>query len=141
MAGGPTVDRTAPSKWSVAMVAIPTAVVALAVNLAIRALALGPFEVPAPALPLMPLIIASVGAVLGPALGCYLAFRRPGPDSMRKFLLPGAGFALMGIVIEMIRFAADHGDFGALSVGASQGLVAIGLALPILLRLVAHDRG
>ena len=67
------------------MVTIPTAVVALLVNLAIRALALGPFQVPAPALPLAPLIIASVGAVLGPALGCYLAFRRPGSDSMRKF--------------------------------------------------------
>jgi hypothetical protein len=123
------------------MVAIATAIVVLVVNLAIRALALGPFQVPASALPLMPLIMASVGAVLGPALGCYLAFRCPGPDSMRKFLLPGAGFALMGIVIEMIRFAADHGDFVALAVGASQGLVAIGLALPILLRLVAHDRG
>ena len=46
----------------------------------------------------------------------------------------------MGIVIEMFRFA-DHGDRGALSVGAAQVLVAIGLALPVLLRLVAHDRG
>lgn len=120
------------------MVSVPTALVALVLNLGIRAVAVSRAALPVETLPLPGLIIASVMPVFGPALGCYLAFRHPGPNSMRQFLLPGAAFVLMGFVIEVIRFAMDHHHVGALIVGASQGLIATGLALPVLLRLVVQ---
>ena len=136
---GRTVDRMGPSTWAVAAVAIPTTAVALLLNLAIRAVAVGRFGVPAPALPLLAVIMPSLGAVLGTSLGWYLAFRRPGPNSMRNFLLPGVGFTLMGIAVEVVRFSTDHGHLGALVVGASHGLVAIALATIALLWLLGVE--
>jgi hypothetical protein len=120
------------------MVSVPTAVVALVLNLGIRAVAVSQAGLPVETVPLPGLIIASVMPVFGPAFGCYLAFRHPGPNSMRQFLLPGAAFVLMGFVIEVIRFAMDHQHIGALVIGGSQGLITTGLALPVLLRLVAQ---
>jgi hypothetical protein len=120
----------------VAAVAIPTAVLALLVNLGTRNLAVARLGIPADALPLAGLVAASVMPVLGPSLGYYMAFRRPGPNGMRKFLLPGAALVCMGILIEVGRFAAQHHDVRALGVGASQGIVATALVLPLLLRLV-----
>jgi hypothetical protein len=130
---------TGPRGWAVIAVAVPTTIAALLLNLAARALALGPFEIPAAALPMLPLVMATLGSVLGPSFGCFMAFRRPDPHSMMKFLLPCAGFALAGILIEVVRFGADHRHLGALLVGVSQGVVAIGLALAALLWLLAVD--
>jgi hypothetical protein len=140
MARGPGAGPTGLSKRRIAMVAIPTAVAALTANLGIRAVAVDQFDVPAGALPLAGLIIASVMPVFGPAFGCYVAFRHPDPNSMMKFLLPGAALVLMGILIEVGRFALQHHHVGALVVGGSQGILATGLALPLLLRLVARSR-
>jgi hypothetical protein len=138
MARRPGAEPTGLTKRRIAMVAIPTAVAALTVNLGIRAVAVGQFEVPAQALPLAALVMASVMPVFGPAIGCYVAFRHPSPNSMRKFLLPGAALALMGVLIEVVRFAVSHHHPGALVVGGFQGVIATGLALPLLLRLVAR---
>jgi len=126
------------TKQRIAMVAVPTAVGALMVNLGIRAVAVGQFAIPAGALPLAGLIIASVMPVFGPAFGCYVAFRHPDPNSMTKFLLPGAALVTMGVLIEVGRFALQHHHVGALMVGGTQGIIATGLAVPLLLRLVAR---
>lgn len=136
----PAVDRMGPSRQSIVALAVPALLLALAVNFGVRAVALVWFDVPAATLPLAPLILASVGATLGPAFGCYMAFRRPVPQSMRKFLLPGAALTLLGLALEVARFGAGHRHWGALLVGASQGLVAIALVLPVLLWRVAAYR-
>jgi hypothetical protein len=128
-----------PSIGRIAAVALPTAVLALLLNMLTRAAAIGPGGVPAEALPLAGLIAASVMPVLGPSLGYYMAFRNPGPNSMRKFLLPGAALVTMGILIEVGRFVAQHHHVRALLVGGTQGIVATALILPLLLWLVPHE--
>jgi hypothetical protein len=139
MAGRAALDRAGPGGGAVIAVAVPTLVAALLLNLAVRALALGPFEVPASALPVLPLVMATLGSVLGPSFGCFMAFRRPDPRAMMKFLLPCAGFAVVGVLIEVARFGAGHRHLGALLFGTSQGVLAIGLALAALLWLLAVD--
>jgi hypothetical protein len=140
MEKNPGVEKAGPSLGSVAIVALPTAALSLGLNLGVRALAVDALPIPAATLPFMPLFMASVCAVLGPAVGCYLAFRRPGPGAMKKFLLPGVILVTMGLGLEVIRFATTHRNPAALAVGLSQGLVATGLAIPILLWLVSRTR-
>jgi len=128
-----------PSIGRIAAVALPTAVVVLLLNIAARAVATSSFGIPPEALPLAGLIAASVMPVLGPSVGYYMAFRSPGPNSMRKFLLPGAALVCMGMLIEVGRFVAQHHHTGALLVGGSQGIVATVFILPLLLLLVPRS--
>jgi hypothetical protein len=123
----------------IAAVCIPTAVLALLLNMLTRALAISRLGIPAEALPLAGLVAASVMPVLGPSIGYYMAFRKPGPNSMRKFVLPGVVLVSMGIMIEVGRFAFQHHHVGALAVGGSQGIVATALILPLLLGLVPRN--
>lgn len=121
-----------------ATVAIVVAVASFAINLGIRAVAVGRFAVPAAALSLAGVFIASVMPVLGLAFGCYMAFRDPAPGSMRSFLLVSAAFLLVGSLIPMVLFATVHHHVGALAVSESEALIATVLVLPPLLRLVAR---
>jgi len=126
------------SKRRIAMVAVPALVAALAINLGIRALAVGRFEVPAGALPFVFVIFVSFMSVFGPAFGCYMVFRHPSPTSMRNFLLVGTTLALMGVLAQVVRFAAIHHHVRGMVVGVFLELVGLGLSVPLLLRLVAR---
>jgi hypothetical protein len=135
MAGRRTVEPARLSIARIAAVAIPGAIVAVLVNLAIRALAMERFGVPAEALPLPGVIIGSAMPVLGPAFGFYMAFRPPTPNSMRNFLLVSALLTVMGGLIQLVPYSKAH-HVGGLLVGEFQGLLATGLALFLLLRFV-----
>lgn len=135
MAGEPTVEPAGLSKSRIVAVAIPGAIVAVLLNLAIRAVAMARLGVPAEALPLPGVIIGSAMPVLGPAFGFYMAFRPPTPNSMRNFLLVSAALTVMGGLIQLVPFAKAH-HVGGLLVGEFQGLLATGIALFLLLRFV-----
>jgi hypothetical protein len=113
-------------------VALPIAAAAFAINAAIRAFALGRFDVPAAALPLAGTFMGSVMPVLGPAFGCYMAFRDPGRDSMKNFLLVSAVLVFIGPAVQLVLFTTIHHHVRALTFGLIQGALATALALPAL---------
>lgn len=135
MTGRPTVGPAGMSGARVATVAIPGAVAAVVLNLAIRAWAMDRLGVPAQALPLPGVIIGSAMPVLGPAFGFFMAFRPPTPNSMRNFLLVSAALTVMGGLIQLVPYSQAHSVTGLL-VGEVQGLLATGIALFLLLRFV-----
>ena len=79
-------------------------------------------------------LMATVPAVLGNALGFYMSYRRHDPRADLKFLAPAAGFyaAFMAIPVWGL---ISGGTFTAFAVGATINTVAVAIAVPALLAL------
>ena len=79
-------------------------------------------------------LMATVPAVLGNALGFYMSYRRHDPRADLKFLAPAAGFyaAFMAIPVWGL---ISGGTFTAFAVGAILNTVAVAVAVPAFLAL------
>ena len=79
-------------------------------------------------------LMATVPAVLGNALGFYMSYRSYDPRALVKFLAPAAGFyaAFMAIPVWGL---ISGGTFTAFAVGAIINTVAVAIAVPALLAL------
>jgi hypothetical protein len=79
-------------------------------------------------------LMATVPAVLGNALGFYMSYRRYDPQALVKFLAPAAGFyvAFMSIPVWAL---ISGGTYTAFAVGAILNTVAVAIAVPALLAL------
>lgn len=79
-------------------------------------------------------VLATVPAVLGNALGFYMSYRRYDPRALVKFLAPAAGFYVAFMSIPVWGLLAG-GTFTAFAVGATLNTVAVVVAVPALLAL------
>ena len=79
-------------------------------------------------------VLATVPAVLGNALGFYMSYREPDPRADLKFLAPAAGFYLVFMSIPVWGLASG-GTLTAFAVGATLNTVAVAVAVPALLAL------
>ncbi len=79
-------------------------------------------------------LMSTVPAVLGNALGFYLSYRRPDPRALVKFLAPAAGFYAAFMSIPVWGLLAG-GTLTAFAVGAIINTVAVAIAVPALLAL------
>ena len=79
-------------------------------------------------------VLATVPAVLGNALGFYMSYRRYDPRALVRFLAPAAGFyvAFMSIPVWGL---ISGGTLTAFAVGAVLNTVAVAVAVPALLAL------
>jgi len=130
--------QAALSKHRLFMIALPAALAALLINVAVRIVAVVWWNIPEGALSLMGLFVGSIMPALGPAFGCYMIFRHPKPTSMRRFLAMVGVLVFIGPIINLVLYLAVHHNLPALGVGVTQGLIATVLAVPRL-ALMAHE--
>lgn len=88
----------------------------------------------APALGLVTVLMMSVPAVLGNALGFYMSYRRYDPRADLKFLAPAAGFYVAFMVPHVWGLLAG-GTFAAFAVAAILNTVPVAIAVTTLLAL------
>ncbi len=79
-------------------------------------------------------VLATLPAVLGNALGFYMSYRRYDPRADLKFLAPAAGFfvAFMSIPVWGL---ISGGTITVFAVAATLNIVAVAVAVPALLAL------
>lgn len=110
--------------------------IAFAVNMLIANVAPPAFGVPGEVsqFGFAKVLMATVPAVLGNALGFYMSYRRYDPRALLKFLAPAAGFyaAFMSIPVWGL---ISGGTLTAFAVGAIINTVAVAIAVPALLAL------
>lgn len=80
------------------------------------------------------IVLATVPAVLGNALGFYMSYRSFDPRALVKFLAPAAGFYVAFMSIPVLGLISG-GTFTAFAVGAILNTVAVAIAVPALLAL------
>ena len=109
---------------------------ALSLNVLLAGVAPTAFGVPSDlsVLGLNRLMWATIPAVLGNALGFYLAYRAPHPRALRKFLVPAAAFYGLFMIPHLWALLAG-GTLGAFGVGALISTVPVALAVPVFLGL------
>jgi uncharacterized membrane protein len=79
-------------------------------------------------------VLATVPAVLGNALGFYMSYRRYDKRALVKFLAPAAGFFVAFMSIPVWGLLAG-GTFSAFAVASILNVVAVAVAVPALLAL------
>ena len=79
-------------------------------------------------------LLASVPAVLGNALGFYMSYRHYDPRALVKFLAPAAGFFLAFMVPPVWGLLAG-GTFAAFAVTSLLNIVPVAIVVPALLSL------
>ena len=79
-------------------------------------------------------VLATVPAVLGNALGFYMSYRRHDPRADLKFLAPAAGFYVVFMSIPVWGLVSG-GTVTAFAVGAIINTVAVAVAVPAFLAL------
>ena len=79
-------------------------------------------------------LMATVPAVLGNALGFYMSYRKYDPRALVKFLAPAAGFFVAFMSIPFYGLLAG-GTFTAFAVASALNVVAVAVAVPALLAL------
>lgn len=84
-------------------------------------------------------LLASVPAVLGNALGFYLSYRSPHPRALTKFLAPAAGFFVAFMVPPVWALLAG-GTAATFAVASLLNIVPVAIALPALLALRPEAR-
>ena len=79
-------------------------------------------------------VLATVPAVLGNALGFYMSYRSHHPRALVKFLAPAAGFYVAFMAIPLWGLISG-GTLTAFAVGSALNTVAVAVAVPALLAL------
>ncbi|QIN77440.1 hypothetical protein GBA65_01755 [Rubrobacter marinus] len=79
-------------------------------------------------------VLATIPAVLGNALGFYMSYRSYDPRALVKFLVPAAGFFVAFMSIPVWGLLAG-GTVTAFVVAATLNVVAVAVAVPALLAL------
>lgn len=79
-------------------------------------------------------VLATLPAVLGNALGFYMSYRRYDPGADLKFLAPAAGFFVAFMMLPVWGLVAG-GTITAFAVAASLNVVSVAVAVPALLAL------
>lgn len=93
----------------------PLLVLAFLVNATIVAVSIQAFNVPATndMLDFPVLLFASIGPVIGNAVGFLASYRRPNQFSLVGFLIPGAAITVAFAVLALVEYG-DHDDVGIL---------------------------
>lgn len=79
-------------------------------------------------------VLATVPAVLGNALGFYMSYRRYDPRALVKFLAPAAGFYVAFMAVPLWGLISG-GTLTAFAVGSTLNTIAVAVAVPALLAL------
>lgn len=135
-------QRTASSPngrlWAgrVGLAALLLAATAAALDLLVAAAAPSVLGVPSdlPALGLVPVLLASIPAVLGNAFGFYTSYRSHQPRALRKFLVPAATFFALFMIPPVWRLLAGEAP-AAFAAAALLNFLPVAIAVPALLRL------
>ena len=122
--------------YAVAVVGLVLSALALAIDMLIAAAA---SAVGAPELGVGRVLLSSVPAVLGNALGFYASHRSYSPRSLAKFLVPAAGFFVLFMIPPVWGLVAG-GTVAAFAVAAVLNAVPVAIAVTVLLGLRPETR-